>query len=83
MSKRLRLADIRPGTAYTIDEFDTAGAGGVDNGYAEKLTKMGFVSGTRVELAQVKIADPMVVRIRGSRIALRKYEARGILVTEV
>jgi len=43
---------------------------------------MGFVKGTPVELAPVKLSDPMIVQIRGSRIALRKNEAEGILVKE-
>ena len=51
--------------------------------YAEKLHKMGFVGGTPVELAPVKLSDPMVIQIRGSRIALRKREAQQILVQEL
>jgi ferrous iron transport protein A len=43
---------------------------------------MGFVEGTPIELAPVKISDPIVFQIRGSRIALRKKEARQILVRE-
>jgi ferrous iron transport protein A len=43
---------------------------------------MGFVEGTPIELAPVKLSDPIVFQIRGSRIALRKKEARQILVRE-
>ena len=44
---------------------------------------MGFVEGTPVELAPVKLSDPMVIQIRGSRIALRKSEAQQVLVKEL
>ena len=50
--------------------------------YAEKLLKMGFVTGTPVALAPTGLKDPLVVSIRGSRIALRKAEAQEILVEE-
>lgn len=78
MADRIRLANIKPGISYVVAGFmETAST------YSEKLCKMGFVTGTRLELAPVNIVDPMVVRIRGSRIALRKNEAEQILVEEV
>ncbi len=75
MSKNTNLTEIIKGKIYQV-------AGFVNNSseYAEKLTRMGFVVGTPIELAPVKISDPMVVQIRGSRIALRKSEAQQILV---
>ncbi len=51
--------------------------------YAQKLYKMGFVEGTPVGLAPVSISDPLVIQIRGSRIALRKKEAQQVLVKEL
>lgn len=51
--------------------------------YAEKLCKMGFVEGTPIELAPVNLKDPIVIQIRGSRVALRKHEAQQVLVREV
>ena len=50
--------------------------------YAEKLLKMGFVAGTPVALAPTGQKDPLVVNIRGSRIALRRAEAQEIIVEE-
>lgn len=77
MSKEQTLAQIKQGIQYRI-------AGFAENAveYAEKLTKMGFVNGTPIQLAPVHINDPMVFEIRGSRIALRKYEAQQIIVEE-
>ncbi len=67
MSRSTNLTEIRRDKIYQV-------AGFVDNStdYAKKLHKMGFVEGTPVELAPVKLSDPMVIQIRGSRIALRK-----------
>jgi ferrous iron transport protein A len=78
MPKSTNLTEIRRDKIYQV-------AGFVDNStdYAEKLYKMGFVEGTPIELAPVKLSDPMVIQIRGSRIALRKSEAQQILVQEL
>ena len=78
MSKMIKLQDICKGKCYKVSGF-------VDESsiYAEKLHKMGFVAGTPVQLAPVKLSDPMVVQIRGSRIALRRKEAQEIIVEEI
>jgi ferrous iron transport protein A len=44
---------------------------------------MGFVEGTPVQLAPVELADPIIIEIRGSRIALRRQEAKQIYVQEL
>jgi len=77
MSKEINLADIIKGRAYQIAGFNAQSLE-----YSEKLLKMGFVEGTPIELAPVKLSDPIVFQIRGSRIALRRNEARQILVKE-
>ncbi|MGB3223886.1 MAG: FeoA family protein [Desulforhopalus sp.] len=77
MSKNINLTDISKGKIYQISGFTDHPCD-----YTEKLHKMGFVEGTPIELAPVKISDPIVFQIRGSRIALRKKEARQILVRE-
>lgn len=78
MPSNTNLTEISRDKIYQV-------AGFVNNAsdYAEKLHKMGFVEGTPVELAPVKLSDPMVIQIRGSRIALRKSEAQQILVQEL
>ena len=78
MTKTVNLATMQQGKCYEVNGFTSE-----DTTYAEKLYKMGFVKGTPVELSPVKIADPIVVQIRGSRIALRKHEASQILVREI
>ncbi len=78
MAKRTNLTEISRDKMYQVDGFVSS-----STEYAEKLYKMGFVEGTPVELAPVKLSDPMVIQIRGSRIALRKSEAEQILVKEL
>jgi len=77
MSNNINLTDISKGKAYQIAGFKDR-----SSEYSEKLHKMGFVEGTPIELAPVKLSDPIVFQIRGSRIALRKKEAQLILVKE-
>ena len=78
MVKTTSLSHIRPGLPYVVAGYKEA-----MSDYSKKLNKMGFVKGTQIELAPVKLSDPMVVRLRGSRIALRKKEAEQVLVEEV
>ncbi len=77
MGRRVDLTEMSNGKAYQVVGF-TDGA----TEYTEKLHKMGFVAGTPIELAPVELSDPMVFQIRGSRIALRKKEAKQVLVEE-
>ena len=77
MSKPILLANISMGTSYIVSGFNPE-----RTDYADKLYKMGFVEGTPVSLAPVEISDPLIIQIRGSRVALRKTEARQILVKE-
>lgn len=77
MTTNIHLTDICKGKSYQIAGFENQ-----SSDYAEKLHKMGFVEGTPIELAPVKLSDPIVFQIRGSRIALRKKEAQLILVKE-
>ena len=77
MTKTIPLADMRHGAAYTVSGFSSN-----STSYTKKLHKMGFVKGTPVELAPIKLSDPIIVQIRGTRVALRKSEAQVVLVEE-
>ena len=78
MPENTNLTEISRDKSYQV-------AGFINNSsdYAQKLHKMGFVEGTPIELAPVKLSDPMIIQIRGSRIALRKSEAQQVLVQEL
>jgi len=78
MTKNISLANMNVGRSYQVLGFENK-----TSDYAEKLEKMGFVEGTPIQLAPVNLTDPMVIQIRGSRIALRKKEAQQVLVKEV
>lgn len=74
----LNLAELQQGRKYIISGFREE-----TSPYAEKLFKMGFIEGTPVQLAPVAISDPIVIEVRGSRIALRKNEAEQVQVREL
>lgn len=78
MTKNMDLSNILSGRNYSLVGFDAD-----TTGYAEKLRKMGFVEGTPISLAPVRLSDPMVFQIRGSRVALRRKEAMQIKVREL
>lgn len=75
MAKQINLTEAVKGITYRISGFLDQ-----ESDYSYKLSKMGFIAGTPIELAPVAISDPMVFQIRGSRIALRRQEAKEILV---
>lgn len=74
----MSLAEIDKGKIYTVKGFKHN-----TSAYSDKLYKMGFVEGTPLQLAPVAITDPIVVEIRGSRVALRRKEAEEIRVEEL
>jgi ferrous iron transport protein A len=46
-----------------------------------RLRELGFVPGTRVKLVRrAPLGDPIEVAVRGSRLAMRRGEARQILM---
>ncbi len=78
MGKNVSLSEIDSGKTYKVTGFKQS-----SSAYADKLYKMGFVEGTPLQLAPVAIKDPIVIEIRGSRVALRKKEAQEVQVEEV
>jgi len=78
MSSRISLDQVAKGKTYQVIGFQHS-----ESAYAEKLYKMGFVEGTALQLAPVALKDPIVIEIRGSRIALRKTEAQQVYVEEL
>lgn len=78
MTRHINLSQTNRNKQYRVIGFANN-----QSEYAIKLYKMGFIEGTDIELAPVTINDPLVVQIRGSRVALRKSEAQEILVEEV
>ena len=60
-----------------------AGSNAIDAGELERrLLEMGFVEGARIEILHEGLIgrDPICVRLDDMRVALRRREARGILI---
>jgi ferrous iron transport protein A len=79
------LADGRRGFAGVIAEVEVGApvAGGLAAKELERrLLEMGFVEGARVEILHEGFIgrDPICVRLDDMRVALRRRDARGILV---
>jgi ferrous iron transport protein A len=79
------LADGRRGFAGVIAEVgaSAAAAGGLPAAELERrLLEMGFVEGARIEILHEGFIgrDPLCVRLDDMRIALRRRDARSILV---
>ena len=79
------LADGRRGFAGVIT--DVQGSAPDSGGLAadelqRRLLEMGFVEGARIEILHEGLigADPICVRIDDMRVALRRRDARGVLV---
>jgi len=72
------LDAIRPGQTMTIVALQG------DDRLTRRLNDLGFWPGTPIEvLRRAPFGDPTEYRLQGYRIALRKNEARRVVVTEV
>ncbi len=50
--------------------------------FRRRLLEMGLVPGTEVQVTKVApLGDPIEIDVRGSRLSIRKYEARLIEVS--
>ncbi len=77
MLSEINLTEIEPGKIYIISDIAEKSE------YAHKLEKLGFTRGTPVEKGLSNIKNPMVIKLRGSRIALRTNEAKIVKVKEI
>jgi len=69
------LADLSPTQEGRIHSID-----GID-GLTQRLSELGFTPGQSVQVVRfAPLGDPMQVRIRGFSIALRRNEARRIVL---
>lgn len=69
------LADLSPTQEGQIHSLD-----GID-GLTQRLSELGFTPGQSVRVVRfAPLGDPMQIRIRGFSIALRRNEARRIVL---
>ena len=79
------LADGRRGFGGVIASVEAraSAAGGLDAAELERrLLEMGFVEGAKVEILHEGFIgrDPICVRLDDMRVALRRRDARGVMV---
>lgn len=74
MPNRKSLTDLITGEQGTVLAFE--GGRAVNN----RLTSLGFTPGTEINIVQNYGRGPLIVKIRGSRVALGRGEARKIIV---
>ncbi len=74
----INLADTDISKIYKIVRFVEP-----DSAFADKLHRMGFIEGTPIEHIHGASNDPLVFFIRGGRVAIRKSDARAVLVEEL
>lgn len=75
--QNLRLDSLAPGQEATIWALCTE----AETTLTERLMALGFVPGTRiVALRRAPLGDPTEYELRGTRMSLRRNEARAILL---
>jgi ferrous iron transport protein A len=70
----LSLAEIKPGEHVVFQSIFT------EKAVASRLTSLGFTPGAEIEMSQNYGRGPLLVAIRGTRVALGRQEARNIFV---
>lgn len=55
----------------------------VEEGVSRRLQALGLNDGTRIEILNRKKNGALIIRVRGTRLALGKYISSGIEVKEV
>ena len=69
------LSDLRPGQRATVQALNTTGA------MRRRLLDLGLIEGTGVEcLGRAPAGDPAAFLIRGTVIAIRDADSRGVLL---
>jgi len=74
MSSRKSLTDLITGEYGTVLSFE--GGRAVSN----RLTSLGFTPGVEINVVQNYGRGPIIVTVRGGRVALGRGEARKIIV---
>ena len=71
------LANLKPGNRALITALG-------DDSFANQLLEMGCIPGALVEvLAYAPLGDPIMIRVSGYKLSIRKKEARAISVQPV
>ena len=75
----MSLRNLKRGQTVQVARFN-----GVSDGLRHRLLELGMTCGSRVTVCgEAPLGDPIVLEVKGCRLALRKKEAEGIEVTPV
>lgn len=78
-STSISLRNVKPGETVQIARFT-----GVSEDLRRRLLELGMTCGTHVTVCgEAPLGDPIVLEVKGCRLALRKKEAEGIEVKAV
>ncbi|WP_160677913.1 ferrous iron transport protein A [Clostridium sp. C8-1-8] len=67
--------DLKPGQAGVVDNISG------DDKLVKRLMALGCIEGTEVTLKRVApLGDPLIISLRGFNIAIRKNDAKNILL---
>lgn len=71
----MSICELRPGNKALIDSL------GGDEKLIKRLMALGCIEGTEIAVKRVApLGDPIVLNLRGFNIAIRKNDAKNILV---
>lgn len=76
-SNSITLADLMPGEWGTVRRLDGGRA------VLNRLVSLGVTPGARVNMAQNYGRGPLIITVRGTRLALGRGEAEKILVERI
>lgn len=75
------MENERDMSSLTVGESATVSAFSSSCSLYRRFVDLGFVPGTRVEcVGKSPMGDPVAYRVRGKCIAVRKTDAKGILI---
>jgi ferrous iron transport protein A len=73
-TSRVPLAELKPGEHAVLIEIHT------EKGATGRMTTLGFTPGVQVEMTQNYGHGPLMVTVRGTRVAMGRREAKNLLV---
>lgn len=75
-SKDTTLRDVKTGTTVRVAGFQN-----LSSDLLRRLFELGLTSGSEIKVCGVApLGDPLILQVRGCRLALRKKDAYGIKV---
>ena len=72
----MSICDLKLGERAVINKIDG------NNKLSKRLSALGLIEGTEIELKRIApLGDPIVITLRGFDLAIRKKDAKNILLS--